>query len=82
MQDVAHDRLVRHLGVVGMRVVDRVALAFGHVGGERFAVIAVGRVIGQAQSAPRRAALFLPLRHDLRQEGVGAGGVVGRVGKR
>ncbi len=34
------------------------------------------------RSDPVSAALFLPLRHDLRQEGIGAGGVVGRIGKR
>ena len=39
MENVAHDGLVRHLGVVGVRVVDRVVLALTHVGGKGFAVV-------------------------------------------
>jgi len=72
-----------------VRVVDRVVLALGDVGRERLARVAVGPlpcqgrgVIGQAQLGPKLAPLLAPLLDDLGQEGVGAGGVVGRVGKR
>ena len=40
VQDVAHDGFVRHLGVVGMGVVDRVVLAFGNIRCKRFALVA------------------------------------------
>ena len=47
MEDVSHDGLVRHLGVVGVGVVDRIILPFTHVRGEWFAVVGIGsRVIG------------------------------------
>ena len=32
MEDVTHDGLVRHFGVVGVGIVDGVVLAFAHIG--------------------------------------------------
>ena len=41
MEDVAHDSLVRHFGMIGVRVIDRVIFALAHVRSKRFAVIVV-----------------------------------------
>jgi hypothetical protein len=95
VQDVAHDRLVGHFGMVGVGVVDGVVLALGHVGGEGFAVIGwkvgrlegwlgvviVGRIVRETQFLAELSAFGLPAFDDFGQEGVGAGGVVGWVGE-
>ena len=45
MQNVAHYGLVRDFRVVRMCVVDRIILAFTHIGGKGFSVIGRGRII-------------------------------------
>ena len=61
---------MRHLGVVAVRPVQRVGLAFAHVHGEWFAVV---RLVGVVRTAM--------VSHELGQERVGAGGVPGWVGQ-
>ncbi|MEI6640151.1 MAG: hypothetical protein WCL46_10555, partial [Chlorobium sp.] len=39
MEDVTHDGLVRHLGVIGVRIVDGIVLAFAHIRSKGFTVI-------------------------------------------
>ena len=80
VQDVAHDGFMRHLGVVGMGVIDGVVLAFRDIRGERLSVI-FGIVIGDCL-IELISRLRLPFLDDLSQEGVGAGSVVGWVGER
>jgi hypothetical protein len=59
-----------------MRVAEgAVVLALGDAGGEGFAAVAVGGGVLQAQPSPDGTAFLLPPGDDLRQEGVGAGGV-------
>ncbi|MBT9153585.1 MAG: hypothetical protein DDT39_00242 [Firmicutes bacterium] len=71
MQNVAHYGLVRHLGVVGVGVVDGVVLALAHIRREWLAAVSVGRrVVGLAV-----------MLHKVPDKRVGAGGVVGRVGQ-
>ena len=59
-----------------------VVLALGDVSREGLAAVAVGGAVRQTQPGPDGAAFLLPPGDDLRQEGVGAGGVVRRVGQR
>ena len=78
VQDVAHDGFMRHFGVVGMRVVDRVVLAFGNIRRKGFALVAF---LFQPKFLANLFPFLLPLGNDLRQERVGAGGVI-RAGQR
>gem|GEM_PF-5438338 len=71
MQNVTHDGFVRHLGVVGVGIVDRVVLALAYVSGERFAAVWLARVVGLAV-----------LLDEVGNERIRAGGVVRRVGER
>jgi len=41
VEDVTHDCLVWHLGVVGVRVVNRVILALAHISRKWFAVVVI-----------------------------------------
>ena len=45
MQDVPHNGLVRHLGVVRVSVVDWIVLALTHICGERLAAIRLVRIV-------------------------------------
>ena len=68
MEDRGHDRQVRHLGVVAVRPVDGVGLAFADIDCEGLAAIGLG---GVARPAVRL--------HERAQERVRTGGVPGRV---
>ena len=81
VQDVAHNGFMRHLGVVRVGIVNRVVLAFRDIRGERLAVI-FRRERSPCSCSHRSLFSLLPFLDDLAQEGVGAGGVVGRVGER
>ena len=71
MQNVAHDGPVGHFGMVGMGVVDGIVFALADIGGEGFPMISVGfGVVG-----------FGVVAQPIFEEGVGAGGVIGRVGE-
>ena len=69
MQDGRHDGQVRHLGVVAVRLVDGVGLAYADINRQRLAAVFGARVVWLAV-----------VRHKLRQPRVRAGGVVRRVG--
>lgn len=63
-ENVAHDGLVRHVGVVGMGVVDGIVLPFAHVRRKRLAVVVA-------------LVWFLRLAvefHEILNERIGAGG--------
>ena len=82
VQDVPHDRPVRHLGVVAVGGVHLVATALRHVGRERLAVVAVAGVVRQSGRPSQLGALHLPSCDRLGEKGVRASGVVRRVGER
>ena len=69
VQDGRHDGQVRHLGVVAVRLVDGVGLAYADINRQRLAAVFGARVVWLAV-----------VRHKLRQPRVRAGGVVRRVG--
>jgi len=49
MEDVPHNGLVRHLGVVGVGVVDRIVLPLAHICGKGLpAVVVLSRIVGLA----------------------------------
>jgi len=91
VEDVAHDGPMGHFGVVGVGVVDGGVLALGDVGGEGFAVVGgaagearrlLGRVVrGEAPLGAELTAFLPPALEDFGEEGVGTGGVGGRVGE-
>jgi hypothetical protein len=65
MEDVSHNGFMRHLSVVGVRVVDRVVSPFTYIGGKRFTVIVIA--IGLLQL------LFIPLSDKISNPWIGAG---------
>ena len=71
MQDVAHNRTMRHFGVIRMSIVDWVAFPLAHVSRERLSVIRLLRIEGRA--------IVYDVILDPR---VRTGGVIGRVGER
>ena len=72
MQNISHNRLVRYLRMIAVRIVNRVILAFTDVGGKRLTMIVVRRLI------IRRTVLL----DKIRDERIRAGGVVRRAGER
>ena len=70
MQDVPHDGLVRHLGVVGVGVVNRVVLPLAHIRSERLPAVRFVRIVGLA--------IMLD---EIRNERIRAGGVIRRIGQ-
>ena len=71
MEDVPHDGLVRHLGVIGVRVVDRVVLALAHISRKGFSVIVVAFGLFRL--------LCLPFGNEVGNPRVRAGGVIRRI---
>ncbi len=69
MQDVPHDGFMRHLGVEGVGVANRVVLSLAHIRRERLATVGLARVVGLAV-----------VLDEVRDERVREGGVVRRVG--
>ena len=61
---------MRHLGVVPVRPIDGMGLAFADVDCERLAAVRLIRIVGLAAGF-----------HERTEEGVWAGGVPGRVGE-
>jgi len=87
VQDIAHDGLVGHLGVVRVGVVDGMVLALGDIRRIGLAVVAVAilsavGLLRQPQLLAQGGALGYPALQDLGQKGVGAGGIVRRVRER
>jgi len=70
MRNVSPNREIGNLCVVPVRVVNGVVFAFAHIGGKGFTVVRLGGVVGLAVAPDKRL-----------DEGVGAGGVIGRVGQ-
>ena len=71
MEDVTHDGLVRHLGVVGVCVVDGVVLALAHIGGKGLTVVVIALGL--------LGLLRLPLGDEVGDPRVRAGGVIRRI---
>ncbi|TBV81501.1 MAG: hypothetical protein EYX74_04395 [Desulfobulbaceae bacterium] len=71
MEDVTHDGLMGHLGVIGVRVVDGVVFALAHIGRKWLAVVMI------ALSLLRL--LRLPFSYEVGDPRVRAGGVVRRI---
>ena len=71
VQNRGHDGQMRNLGVIGMRPVDSVGFAHGHIDGQRLATVWFTRIVGLA-------VVF----HKLRQPRIGACGVKRRIGHR
>jgi hypothetical protein len=72
MEDIKHDGLMGHLGMVGGGIVDGIVLAFADVRGKRLPAVVVG--------GPGRRVLAIVL-DKIPDKRVGAGSVVGRVGQ-